>query len=505
MTLLYASNNSEYFAVRQPSKIYLYRDGDLALSHKVVDKLAGELILVADSGDLFFQSSEGMLRLRKEKGVKAERCRAIAGLDGSSEGGTLGGISLRADGEQVAYEQILPVRKFSSKLKRLLGQKSSQADVGPSLHRFIVSNWSGRSSSSYFETVVDPRVSAGLVWWMSTDFGFLAIIERGRDGLSLLRIIDVLHESIVNELTVDGRLSRDRAITTNGTVGFGLEKQNKRALVIWTYSQDRFQVAYPKESRMLHLAKDKVVFYSRTYHRLIAKSFDNKVLAEVNLAPLAKLGVEYLVSFNPRETVELATFQNGKLRVHHTDLDQLPTDAKRWELLGEQQRAEQLESQMQQLLADRYEEQDREFVDEHRQQLAADIESYRPAVSTMADDMAAANLIPKPIEIARPLAGAFGSVSLDLSTAPDGGEESGKMRSKAMPREPRFSSKLEADDALEQLRMSYIAGEVAREDYHNERTSIEAELELLEDLPAADGANKAEGEPPLRTLNILGE
>ena len=36
-----------------------------------------------------------------------------------------------------------------------------------------------------------------------------------------------------------------------------------------------------------------------------------------------------------------------------------------------------------------------------------------------------------------------------------------------------FSSKAEADEALERLRMRYIAGELTREDYYNEKTLIE--------------------------------
>ena len=36
-----------------------------------------------------------------------------------------------------------------------------------------------------------------------------------------------------------------------------------------------------------------------------------------------------------------------------------------------------------------------------------------------------------------------------------------------------FNSKEEADEALERLRMRYIAGELTREDYYNEKTVIE--------------------------------
>jgi hypothetical protein len=483
MTTLYASHNSEIFAVREPGRLYLYRDSYLELTHRVVDQKAGDLIHLADTGDCFFRSKEGLFRLRREKGVRAERCKAVAGLDGSPEGGVLRGFAVRADGDQVAYEQVVPAQKFSSKLKRFLGQKSSVGDVGPSLHRIMLSGWSGRSTSCFFETVVDPRTSAGLVWWAAPDFGFLAVLERERDGRSVLRVIDVLHESIVNELAVDGKLSRDRFITTNGTVGFGLEKQGRRALVIWTYSQERYQVAYPKESRMLHLAKDYIAFLNRKDHRLTVKSFGNDVLAEINLGPLARLDVEYLVHFNPRGTVELVTYHNGKLRVHHTDLETLPTDAKRWELLGERQRAELLEERTEAILSRNDQQQEYESFDERRQSLGEEVDAYGRENPFLRE--APVSVPPAPRESL--------PAPLDLETL----HAPGATPAAELPA-PVFGSRQEAQEALERLRMSYIAGEVNREDYYNQKASLERALAGL-----AGGLPSAEGPP--RTLSISTE
>jgi hypothetical protein len=487
MTKLYASHSSEFFAVREPGRLYIYRDSFLDLTHRVADHLAGDLIHLADNGDSFFRSKDGLFRLRREKGVRAERCKAVAGLDGSSENGVLRGFTVRADGDQVAYEQVVPAQKFSSKLKRFLGQKSSQGDIGPSLHRFIVSGWSGRSSSCYFETVVDPRTSAGLVWWTAPDFGFLAVLERERDGRSILRVIDVLDESLVSELVVDGKLSRDRAVTTNGTVGFGLEKQGRRAFVIWTYGQDRFQVAYPKDSRMLHLSKDRAVFLNRNDHRLTVKAFNNEIVAEVSLAALAQLGVEYLVNFNPRGSVELATFQNGKLRVHHTDIEQLPIDAKRWELVGERQRAERLEEETEAVLARNYDQQDAEVLGEQRQQLATEMAEYTAPAPFARPPVPVAAIkeeLPAPI---------------DLETLHR--EEVAVAPVQPEPPAVEFANQAEAQEALERLRMSYIAGEVNREDYYNLKSSIERALVTLN---GSSGHGRPSDGPP-RTLSISSE
>ena len=481
MVKLYASNNSEFFAVREPGRLHLFKDSYQDVTHRIHDKMAGEMIHLSNAGECFFRSEEGLFRLRREKGVRAERCKAVATLDGSAEGGTLKGFSVRADGEQIAYEQVLPAQKFSSKLKRFLGQKSAQGDVGPKLHRFLVSQWSGRSSTCYYETVVDPRTSAGLVWWASADFGFLGVMERERDGRSTLRLIDILHETVVNELIVEGRLSKDRFLTTNGSVGFGLEKDGRRAFVIWTYSQERYSVTYPKDARVIHLSKDQVIFLSRQ-ELVTVKDFHNKVTSEANLKALTHLGVQYLLSFNPRGTLELVTYHEGNLRVHHTDLESLPIDARRWELLGERRRAEQLETAAEDVLKRHDERQATEHQQARQSALETDMqegvtEYQLPAYAsdssqssrTIDIEEAPQVSVPEPVPAKTPL------VSV------------------------HFQSREEADEALERLRMRYIAGELNREDYYNEKTIIER---ASSGLPKTGAANPSQVP---RTLDFAGE
>jgi hypothetical protein len=454
--MLYGSHNSEFFAVREPGRIHIFKDSFHQLTHRVHDKMAGELIHLSNAGECFFRSEEGLFRLRKEKGVRADRCQAVKGLDGTADGGTLKGFAIRADGEQVAFEQVLPAQKFSSKLKRFLGKKSAQGDVGPRLHRFVLSQWSGRSSSAYYETIIDPRTSVGLVWWTSADFGYLAVIERERDGRSFLRLIDVFDESVVNELVVEGRLSRDRFLTSNGSVGFGLEKGGKRAFVIWTYSEERYAITYPKDSRVLHLAKDKVVFLSRKHEIVTVKSYQNKVLAEVSLRALSDLGVQYLLSFNPRGTLELVTHHNGKLRVHHTDLESLPIDARRWELLGERRRAEQLEEAA--------------FTVLDRENATLEVQSQQLKQAELMAEMPQEAYIPVPDQpvMPEPLEPVEPPSSLAMENlAPTPPADA------AEPSSFSFASQTEAEEALERLRMRYIAGELTREDYYNEKTLIE--------------------------------
>jgi hypothetical protein len=494
MVKLYASHNSEYFAVREPGRLHLYKDSFKDLTHRVHDQMAGKLIGLSNTGECFFRSEEGLFRLRREKGVRAERCHAVKGLDGSAEGGTLKGFQVRADGEQVAYEQVLPAQKFSSKLKRFLGQKSAQGDVGPRLHRFIVSQWSGRSSTCYFETVVDPRTSTGLIWWCSPDFGYLSVMERERDGRSLVRLIDILDESVVNELVVEGRLSRDRFLTSNGSVGFGLEKDGKRAFVIWTYSQNRYGVVYPKDSRVLHLAKDKVVFLSAKREVVVVKSYQNEVIAEVSLKALSDLGVQYLLSFNPRGSLELVTYSEGKLRVHHTDLESLPIDARRWELLGERRRAAQLEEAAEDVLGREEAFQDAEYQQMRRSELLAElgeqvaqysgdsgstltVEDAVPELPALEDPVNAAPPLPPPLNPTPPPAP---RPSIELEPVmghqpPPPVPRKEESQEAVAEHQPvfSFSSRAEAQEALERLRMRYIAGELTREDYYNEKTLIE--------------------------------
>lgn len=472
MVKLYASHSSDYFAIREPGRLHLYKDSSPQLCHRIHDKMAGELVLLSDAGECFFRSADGLFRLRREKNVRAERCRAVKDIDGSPERGTLKGIAVRADGEQIAYEQVLPAQKFTSKLKRFLGQRSAQGDVGPRLHRFIVSQWSGRGGVCYYETVVDPRTSVGLVWWVSADFGYLAVMDRDRSGRSQLRLIDILDESVVNELEVEGRVSRDRYLTTNGSVGFGLEKEGKRAFIVWTYNQERFGIPYPKDSRVIHLGKDIVVFMSRQHELITAKTYAGKTVVEVSLKPLTALGIRYLLSFNQRGSLELVTYGDGRLRVHHTDLESLPIDARRWELLGERRRAQQLESTADRIIDE--ETADRTRQDHQLQQadLASDLEEHLIASAQNSAETPA----PPPVDVVEALpmqATPVPPSPVQASPAPHYIPHSPSEPAPLSGSPFSFSTQEEVEGALERLRMRYIAGELTREDYYNEKSIIE--------------------------------
>lgn len=472
MTKLYASHSSDFFAAREPRRVYLYKDSFADLVHKVNDKLAGDLIHLSDGGECFFRSEEGVFRLRREKDVRAERCKAVDSLNGSPDNGVLKGFAVRADGEQIAYEQVLPAQKFASKLKRFLGQKSAQADVGPRLHRYVFSQWSGRSATIYYETVVDPRNSVEPVWWTSADFGFLAVMERERDGKSVLRVMDISHQSQVNDgLVVHGRLSRDRFLTPNGSVGFGLEQDGKRAFVISCYDLQSYSVTYPKDARVIHLAKNYVVFLSKR-HQVTVKDYRNRVIGEANLRALEALNVQYLLSFNRRGSLEIVTYANGKLKVHHTDIESLPTDARRWELLVERQRAAGLERELDQVLEREFVEARQQGLEHRRSELMASMEYSNDSHDSYQDDYyqgyqeqqeepvshTTFHQSAPPVETSRPLVEDFYSEPSDQVDA---------------PLKLHFSSKDEAQEALERLRMRYIAGELTREDYYNEKTLIE--------------------------------
>ena len=465
MTKLYCSQNSEFFAAREPGRLHLYKQSFRDITHVMNDKMAGDLIHLANNGDSFFRSSDGLFRLRREKNVRAERCKAVRDLDGSPEGGTLQGFYVQDDGERVAFEQVLPAQKFSSKLRRFLGKKSSQADVGPRLHRFILSQWSGRGATCYYETIVDPRTSAGLFWWASPEFGYLAILERRRDGNSILRLIDVETRTLISELALSGRLARDRFLTSRGSVGFGLERDGSRVFVIWTYEEKRFGVSYPKDSRVIHLGKDLVVFQSRKNETLLVKNYENQLLLEVSLKCLTDLGVQYKMSFNPRGSLDLVTHSNGELRIHYTDLESLPIDVRRWELLKERQQAQSLEFQSERIV-ESYEE-NRELSEhrERRAELGAEITELQ-AVRASGD-------VPSVAERPqRPEALVMESMSSPVDSGP---------ASEQLP-EIGFADRQEAEEALERLRMRYIAGELTREDYYNEKTLIERAFKALPEV-----------------------
>ncbi len=350
MKNLYASKNSRFFAARLAGELRIFRSDHPAFFHRVNDRVAGRLVAIGNNGDAFFRNGENFYRLRGEKGVKAERPRCLAHVDGSEEGGHLGGLVVHADGRDICYEQILPAQ--GPRFKLPWGSKK-KSDEKARLHRLVVSNIANpRKQTAFYEAVVDPGKGTKLRWAVSPTFGFLVVAQTTSKKQTEFSLVDILDESVVSEFVINLPSVEGLQVTDNGTVLIEARKKSGGSAIIWTYSQERHVLTAPEQSRVYHFAHNRVVFLSKDGRHLVGKNFDDEVLVQVDLAPLAEFELEYLLHFTSADDIQLVTFDGRHLKIHHTDLQTLPIDAKRWRNIQEERRLLEEEQRIESIVAE---------------------------------------------------------------------------------------------------------------------------------------------------------
>ncbi len=357
MPQLFASQSSRFFAVREPGSLRLYKGPALELRHRVNDKLAGKLVRLGNNGDAFFRNAQNVYRLKREPNVKAQRPRVLAHLDGSREGGILGGFAVNADGREFCYEQVLPAKRTGSTLLGLLGKQPEKVKV--TQRSLVLCNSISGQSVTFYEAVVDPGKMASFRWAISPTFGFLVVAESDTRGETVCRLIDVIDESVCSEFVIGVERIDSLRVTDNGTVMMEVRVPGQERLVLWTYSQDRYLVALPVGCNVHHFDHKRIVLASEDRRFLIVKAYDDTVEANIDLGPLLEFNLDFLPHFTPKGGIELATFESGRFRVHHTDVETLPIDASRWKMLQEQRRLEEEQQMLEQATAAQKQDEER--------------------------------------------------------------------------------------------------------------------------------------------------
>ncbi|MGE0488142.1 MAG: hypothetical protein AB7S38_02890 [Vulcanimicrobiota bacterium] len=508
MEKLFASQGSRFFAVRQPGQVTLYRGPDIDMRHRVNDKMAGELIRLGNNGDIFFRKGTNVYQLRRESGVKAVRPRALAHLDGSETGGTLGGFEVNVDGREFCYERVLPVKGISNKLKSLFGSKSEPVDATE--HKLVLCNSNSGQAVTFHEALVDPKKTTDFRWAISPTFGFLVVAETDVKGQVIFRLIDIIDESVVSEFTMSVERIDGLRVTDNGTVMIEVRRPGEERLVLWTYSQDRHLVAVPPNCLVHHFDQHKIVFLTRDSRYLVVKGYDDLVTSNIDLSPLAEFELTFYPHFNPKGGIELLTFQNDQFRIHHTDLETLPIDATRWKLLQEQRKVEEEQRMLEEALAKQAQDQKNlETLRKSRQleqavNLETSLPMIRPVLPLETSEPAKKLAKPQRLEIERtpePVAqeppppkklaapaikppekppARESTLTLETPPAPElepppplAAPAPPAPAVKPAPVESLPASSGELEEELEKLRMHYIAGELGREEYYSRKKAIE--------------------------------
>ncbi|MBI3930211.1 MAG: hypothetical protein HY319_32035 [Armatimonadetes bacterium] len=389
MHRLHGSYNSRFFVVRARGEVRLHRGPPVIWSAPIDDAVAGNLLRIGNNGELFFRGPEGVYRLRKERG-HLEPIEPLSTLARGEEGAYLGAVQVSVEGRDFCYERIAPESRLSDKLFRLL--RSGTGDAKALGHQLYLYTLGGEKALNFYSALVDPARSDRFLWAISPTFKYLLVSQPDRKGHLLFQVIDILDEAVMAEFEMRVRDITAVMVNDLGTALLEVRRPGDEKLVVSMLNGARHLVGLPPGSHVIHLGDDWVAVETRPTPFMIIKGFDDSVRVNADLRPLHELGVDFRICFNERNDIDILSYRDRVLNVQHTDLQSLPTDAKRWQLMARQKQFDDEERVHREASS----------VQEEQKKRLDTLEKSRLLAATMRTESESMDIAPEPIYIDAP-------------------------------------------------------------------------------------------------------
>lgn len=346
MVKLYGSYNSRYFAVRLPGEVRLFQGVPAALlwSRPIDDSVVEELVKVGDNGEVFFQSSRGIFRMRRDRHATLEPINELCALArGDQDPVRLGAVRVNVDGREFCYERIQPETRLTDKIFRLLGS-GNKGEPTVKAHQLVLHTLGSDKHLAFFSALIDAKRASHMQWAISPSFRYMVAAQPEKKGLHF-QVIDIRDEAVTNEFTLPIPEISGVWINDDGTLMVDIRQVGMEKLVIARNHNGRlekYEIDPPPGYRVHFLGPDFVALkVTGGSPRLVVRHFDNSVLANAEVRPLIDMRVEFEFNFNQRGNIDFLWWKDNTFQVRHTDVRSISTDARRWDLTAQQVHHEQ--------------------------------------------------------------------------------------------------------------------------------------------------------------------
>ncbi|MEW6281811.1 MAG: hypothetical protein AB1758_24610 [Candidatus Eremiobacterota bacterium] len=484
MVRLYGSYNGRYFAALTETEVRIHR----GVALQWVRPVAGvrETLAVGNNGEMFFRTESGVIvRLPFDRNAVLTK---VDILRTKPEDQTrLGKLRINADGREFCYEKIVPEKRLSEKIFRLLGSKKSE-EPSTTNHSLNLLNPRTGEALSFFAATVTQRADK-FVWEVSPYFIYLVVGQIEKKGL-VFQIINIPDKAVTGEFEMQTADVARVWVNDQGTVLLEVRRDEGNTMVI-VGTMGKFLMTPPQNYRVLHLGPDWVAFQTTVDPHIVVRRFDNSPVATADLRPLGKLGVEYRFLVNDRGDLDVLTFADDQLTVQHTDFSNLETDAKRWDLLAREIVAQEENQVARKAIEEHQEKARRMAMEEKQRELITDVRRNAPPVSNLPLESAPATM-PSHLSLEEDETPAEWPprVSIPAPETPQAAPawmEPAPVTTEAPAAPAPQPADASADSLtreLEKLQMHYIAGEIGREEYYKRKGELEEARKKAQAAPA---------------------
>lgn len=452
-TTIISSANAKFFAEICEGMLMLYREKNL-LWKRSLPSPDCSVIGLGNNGILAVRSPGGILlysTVGEERNTPIEQY-STAALAATSSFIRVGFMEER--GNYLALERVTERTSISERIfKQRVKDNKDVPKTGVNLHELLLVDLSSLSEERLWYHIAPKSIPVSFIWKMNADLSYYAVCEFSQrtipNSQTLQKVFLVErnnNRTLYSINFVDAGLC-DIRINYQGSIVVQIEDAKERQLILIDKTGRRAFITPPDAGyEVLHLGKHFVVLKIKNQSRLILKTFDDKLMYNLNLSVFDSLERQYIFIFRPNDDIILAGHENDEsmLKITYTTVDNFDIECKRWQLIAEEHAREQDVTFRKQTEEDRV----RLIKEQMTRQKMMELEET-------------AKLFEK-----KPCA-VVSSRLLASSVAPEQVKEQNVNKSYIL-------------NQLERLKLKFITGDISKEEYEQQRELLERELACIE-------------------------
>ncbi len=303
-----------------------------------------EIIGVGNNGKVFVKSDEGILiypvgPLEDEMIIPVFRKEIL-----ENENAIVSKIALHKSGERLCIEKVSMKSKLSEKLFKILSS-SPRLERGHALHELIFYEMNSGKQVIFHKFTVDRKIPHSFSWSISSDFNYIVWGEaqkvfKGTE--TRFSAVDVRDGTFYDQFVLEGLTEWVLFINNFGSYLIDSpQRRDMRDLLIGNINAINFKISVSNEYRPTHLAKEFVAFQSNFAPKIYFKKYDNTSIQEIDLSALEEMNLDFEILFNEQDDINFLVRKGEDVRIVHTNVERLSIDAKRWDMMAEQQKVDQ--------------------------------------------------------------------------------------------------------------------------------------------------------------------
>lgn len=338
----FGSDNSVYLLGLEGRDIFLLRECR-EVWRRTINYTNFEIIGVGNNGKVFVKSDEGILvypvgPLEDEMIIPVFRKEIL-----ENESAIISKIALHKSGERLCIEKVSLKSKLSEKLFKILSS-SPRLEKGHALHELIFYEMASGKQLIFHKFTVDRKIPHSFSWNISSDFNYIVWGEaqkafKGTE--TRFSAVDVRDGTFYDQFVLEGLTEWILFINNVGSYLIDSpQRRDMRDLLIGNINAINFKISVSNEYRPTHLAKDFVAFQSNFAPKIYFKKYDNTSIQEIDLSALEEMNLDFEILFNEQDDINFLVRKADDVRIVHTNVERLSIDAKRWDMMAEQQKVD---------------------------------------------------------------------------------------------------------------------------------------------------------------------